>query len=278
MGARYLVDLADVCRSTGYPVVEVDGWQSRARGSGGYDSGQPGHVLVHHTASGPSSDGWPDVNYMCFGHQDAPCGNLYIARGGDIYVMAAGAANTNGSGHDPCGIVPDDGMNSRSIAIEAGNDGVGEPWPTAQQDSYATLVARLCETYGIGVDRVHAHHEWAPDRKIDPAGPSWWSHGLSETASWNMDSFRGDVTVRLGATPGPIPPTTGDDMAEKILVRTTDGMPWVTDFASYATQITEDQAARGRDMRGYSVGPDGGPWPLDEQDSDLMVRLRSGDF
>jgi hypothetical protein len=47
----------------------------------------------------------------------------------------------------------------------------------------------------------------------------------------------------------------------------------VTDFASYATQITEEQAARGRDMRGYSVAPDGGPWPLDQQDSDLLARL-----
>jgi hypothetical protein len=60
---------------------------------------------------------------------------------------------------------------------------------------------------------------------------------------------------------------------EKICVRTTDGWPFVTDFASYATGVTEDQAARGRDQRGWSVGPDGGPWPLDDQDSDLMRRL-----
>ena len=62
MGTRYLTDLADVCRRTGYPVIEVDGWQSRARGSGGYDSSRPNHIMVHHTASGPSSDGWDDVN------------------------------------------------------------------------------------------------------------------------------------------------------------------------------------------------------------------------
>ena len=123
MGSRYLTDMADVCRRGGYNVIEVEGWQHRARGSGGYDSGQPGHLMVHHTASGPSSDGWPDVNYCTYGHPDAPVGNLYLARDGTIYVMAGGAANTNGTGKDPCGMVPDDGMNSRSIAIEAGNGG-----------------------------------------------------------------------------------------------------------------------------------------------------------
>jgi len=60
---------------------------------------------------------------------------------------------------------------------------------------------------------------------------------------------------------------------DKYCVRDVDGYPWVTDFASYAVSITEDQAARGRDMRGYQVGADGGPFPIDEQDSDLMRRL-----
>ena len=39
--------------------------------------------------------------------------------------------------------------------------------------------------------------------------------------------------------PMPPPPTRDDDVAEKICVRGVDGMPWVTDFASYATQIAE---------------------------------------
>ena len=198
MGSLYLVDLADVCRTTGYPVIEVgpgpgqvgDAWKWRARGSGGYDAGEPGHVLVHHTASGPSSDGWPDTNYCTFGNPDSPVGNLYLSRDGTIYVMAGGAANTNGSGSDPCGIVPDDGMNARSIAIEAGNGGTGEPWPQVQQDSYVWLVAALCTAYGIAPAQVHSHFEWAPGRKIDPAGESRYASG---SAMWDMDVFRVDV-------------------------------------------------------------------------------------
>ena len=211
MGSYYLYDLADVCRTTGYPVIEVDDWQNRARGSGGYDPGQPGHVIVHHTASGPGSDGWPDVNYCCYGNPDSPVGNLYLSRVPEIYVMAGGAANTNGSGSDPCGIVPDDGMNARSIAIEAGNGGTGEPWNEVQQDCYVQLVAALCTAYGIGVEQVHAHWEWTPDgRKIDPAGESEYAGG---SASWDMDTFRDDVDDAMAPEPEPTPPE--DDMTDE---------------------------------------------------------------
>lgn len=203
---RTLDDLADVCRRTGYPVVETDGWPTRGRSgaggdkTGGYESGAPNHVIVHHTASGPSSDGWPDVNY-CLNHEDAPVGNLYLARDGTVYVMAGRAANTNGSGRDTCGLVSDDNMNAKSIAIEAGNNGVGEPWDERQQASYVALVAELCAGYGIGVGQVHSHFEWAPGRKIDPAGQSHYATGAD---MWNMDAYRGDVAG--GSTPAPKPP------------------------------------------------------------------------
>lgn len=211
MGSRYLTDLADVCRRTGWPVIEVDGWQHRARGSGGYDSGRPNHVMVHHTASGPSSDGWGDVNYMTYSHQDAPLCNLYIERSGAIYVCAGGATNTNGSGHDPCGVTSDDSMNSSAIGIEAGNNGTGEAWPSSQLDCFAALCGVLCDAYGIPNGRIHAHFEWAPSRKIDPAGPPRYASG---GASWNMAAFRADCSGGTGPTPIPPPiPTEEEDMA-----------------------------------------------------------------
>ena len=190
MGSRWLTDLADVCRSAGWPVFEVDGWQTRARGSGGYEPGRPTHCVVHHTASGPSSDGWPDVNYLCYGDEDAPLANLYLDRQGAIYVCAAGATNTNGTGQDPCGLIPDDSMNSHAVGIEAGNNGTGEPWPQAQQDAYVALCAALCAAYGIGYEQVHSHAEYAVGRKIDPAGPSRWAN----SGTWEMDGFRDDIS------------------------------------------------------------------------------------
>jgi len=199
MGSRYLTDLAEVCRRTGFAVIEVDGWQTRGRSSGGYDQGRPSHVMAHHTASGPGSDGWADVEYMTWHADAAPLANLYISRVPEIFVMAAGATNTNGSGVDPCELADDDTMNTHAIGIEAANNGVGEPWPDVQQSCYVTLCAELELAYGIAPAQIHSHAEYAPARKIDPAGESRYAEGA---AIWDMDAFREDV--RIGE-PEPIP-------------------------------------------------------------------------
>ena len=187
MGSRYLHDLADVMRSTGYRVILVDGWEHRARGSGGYNDGKPDHVMLHHTGSPPSSDGWPDANYCTFGDEDAPLCNLYLSRTAEIYICAAGATNTNGTGD--CPHLSPDTMNSSAIGIEA-NGGYGHPWPDIQQDAYLTLVTALCDAYNIPHDHVESHAEYAPSRKVDPAGESRWAHG---SATWDEHAFRADL-------------------------------------------------------------------------------------
>ena len=186
MGDRYLTDLADVLRAAGLTVVELDGWRDRARGSGGYDSGRPTHVMVHHTASPPSSSGEGDAWYCAEGDEDAPLSNLCLDRAGAWWVLAAGATNTNGAG-GPLDNVPEDSMNTHAIGIEA-NGGYGESWPDVQTDAYVAGVRALCDHYGL--EHVRAHFEWAPERKVDPAGPSPWASGSS---SWNMGAFRADV-------------------------------------------------------------------------------------
>jgi hypothetical protein len=240
MGSRYLTDLADVCRAAGLVVQEEPGWQTRARGSGGYNSGAPNHIMVHHTASNPSSDGQPDVNYQCYGADARPIANLYLSRSGKVWIEAAGATNTNGSGTDPCGIVAVDSMNSNAIGIEAANNGVGEPWPAAQQTAYITLVNALLSHYGIGIEQVHAHIEYAPGRKIDPAGPAQWPP-VNSSGSWDMNAFRSDLG--LGPLPPPIPLEGSDmlvlftikDAREAGAVYVSNGLwyRWIPDGASY---------------------------------------------
>jgi hypothetical protein len=221
VGTRYLTDLADVARAAGLVVHVVDGWERRARGSGGYDSGRPTHVMVHHTASGPSSDPDGDVAYIATGSSDAPLANLYLSRTGEVWVIAAGATNTNGSGSAPWpGGCPDDQMNTHAIGIEAANGGTGEPWPHVQQTAYVALCSALCAAYGIGSDLVRAHFEWAPGRKIDPAGQSMYASGSS---SWQMDSFRDDVAVdQLPIPPTPLPPE-DFDMDSFLIQHTANG-------------------------------------------------------
>lgn len=228
MGSRYLTDLANVVRSIGgFAVQEEPGWQSRARSSGGYNSGLPNHVMCHHTASGSSSDGQSDVNYMCYGSDNRPIANLYLSRTGKVWIMAAGATNTNGSGHDPCGATANDSMNSAAIGIEAANNGTGETWPTVQQDVYTKLVNKLCSQYGIPIGRVHSHFEWAPDRKIDPAGNSRYASGGNK---WNMDAFRGDVIAGGEPSPGPTPPPGERKKLMYVLLLDDNGAYWGTNM------------------------------------------------
>jgi len=218
MGSRYLLDLANVCRRTGFPVIEVDGWETRGRSSGGYDPGRPTHVMAHHTASGPSSDGWSDVGYMTWTADAAPLANLYISRVPEIFVMAAGATNTNGSGIDPCRLADDDTMNSHAIGIEAANNGTGETWPSGQQECYVRLCAELELAYGI--EQLHSHFEYAPSRKIDPAGHSRYATGGD---LWDMGAFREDVADHH-STPGPepIPPPDEQETDMAFIIRNRD--------------------------------------------------------
>ena len=217
MGSRYLDSLATVCRAAGLVVHEVDGWERRARGSGGYDSGRPTHVMVHHTASNPGSDPDGDVAYITSGSENAPIANLYLSRSGEVWVIAGGATNTNGSGSAPWpGGCPDDSMNTHAIGIEAANNGVGEPWPHAQQTAYVALCGALCASYDIGADLVRAHHEWAPGRKIDPAGQSMYASGSS---SWQMPPFRDDVAAELHPQPTPPPDISEEEYDMAFLIR-----------------------------------------------------------
>ena len=203
-GGRMLVDLADVLRRAGLQVEEVDGWELRARGGAGYPSSGPIGIIVHHTASGPAKDGPVDVREMTFECAVKPMTNLYVDRRGTWWVCAAGATNTNGKG-GPLGPLPLNSANSRVIGIEAGNNGVGEQWPDVMQDSYVVGVAALAEAYRIDTANVYGHYEWAPSRKVDPAGPSRFG-AVGPHGSWDMDAFRAAVAARRGAPPPPPPP------------------------------------------------------------------------
>lgn len=217
MGAYWLTDLPDVIADAGIDVRVWHGWETRSRSSGGYD--HVWAVFVHHTASNTTPDN--DCSYMWDASGgDQPIGAMLLDRGGRVTVGCAGASNCQGKGGPFAmshGTIPQDKGNAYGIAIEAANNGTGEPWPTSQQDAYVSLVAALCDAYGLDPDRdVCAHFEWAPTRKVDPAGPSDWATG---SASWNMNEFRGDVSGTAppeppepNPEPEPEPPPDGEDL------------------------------------------------------------------
>ena len=218
MGAIWLLSLADWCREAVGPanVTEEPGWQTRSRGSGGYTAG-PTHIGIHHTAGKTSPEN--DKRYMWYNADAKPIGSLYLARDGHVTVGCGGASNTQGKGKaliNSNGVkVPENKQNEFVLSIEAANDGVGEPWPQAQQDAYVKLCAVLCKKLGLTAGDCLGHFETAPGRKADPAGPSKWEDGTGlkagNTRVWNMDKFRGDIFQKMmeldggGAKPEPEP-------------------------------------------------------------------------
>lgn len=157
-----LSDLADACRKSGLPVVEVDGWRTRGHGEFlGVNS-----VVVHHTATPKSVAGdYPSLRIVRDGRSDlpGPLSQLGLGRNGTVYVIAAGVAYHAGATF----FQRQD--NWHAIGIEAEHDGVS-PWNPVQHSAYVRLVAALADHYGIPLSNVQGHKEVAEPlgRKIDP--------------------------------------------------------------------------------------------------------------
>src|SRR5215467_2503263 len=213
MGSLYLTNLANWLRDAGLSVREYSGWQTRARSSGGYGA-NPLCVMWHHTASPPSWNGQKDADYIAVGDTDAPISNLYIDRQGLVWVIAAGATNTNGKGYSikfSRGTVPDNAMNSYAVGVEMGNNGVGELWPQVQVDTMFIVSNMLNAKFGNQPTDISSHQFWAPDRKIDPAtcnvqGP-WKPTSCTSSGTWDRKSIQDECVKRSGSTPAPKPPT-----------------------------------------------------------------------
>jgi hypothetical protein len=212
MGSIYYVEAADWLRAVGLTVVEVKGWQTRARSSGGFST-PPLGVAWHHTASQTTIQN--DTNWEYFYSDVRPIGNMTIARNGDIWIGAAGCANTQGKGGPVTlsrGVIPIDGGNTRAWAIEVANNGTGEPWPRVQIDAYFTASNCLNSHFGNQPTDIFTHAFWTPGRKIDPAKASavlgpWQPRPTNTSGTWNNDDVRAECLRR--ATPPP--PEPGDD-------------------------------------------------------------------
>jgi hypothetical protein len=261
MGSRYLTDLPDVLVAGGLVVATVDGWQTRARSSGGYDGNRPWCIMWHHTASQTSAEN--DVNYIVSGSPDKPLSNLYLARDGAVWVCAAGGTNTNGKGGSQkmsLGIVPADSMNTHAIGIEAGNNGVGEAWPAVQVDAYFRINLALAAAYGLQPDDCRTHASYAPDRKIDPAtagavqGP-WTPHSINGSGTWSLNDVQTECRRRAGSQPvPPIPVPPEDDMrAGPYLIQATgkDGAPTGQVYATDGNMMTLRPLKTEEELDGY---------------------------
>lgn len=276
----WLTQLANWCREVWPNVVEYQGWQNRARSSGGYAS-NPLCVMWHHTASGASWDGKRDADYIATGDSSAPLSNLYIDRSGQVWVIAAGATNTNGKGGPQSfsrGTVPVDGMNSRAVGIEMGNNGVGEQWSRSQVDAAFAVTNNINAKLGNTPRDVCTHWVWAPTRKIDPAtcnvaGP-WVPRSSNSSGTWNLDDIRNECVNRSSTKPQPPQPnpTPDEDGNMKVyLIQDSRGAWWSSDMFSGRVWVPDVEVgmdginAFGWGGSPFCDPPGQGPWVLSEK-------------
>jgi hypothetical protein len=157
-----LTDLADACRKSGLPVIEVNGWRNRGHGQFlGVNT-----IVCHHTATPKSAAGdFPSLRIVRDGRSDlpGPLSQIGLGRNGTVYVIAAGVAWHAG----PVFFQRQD--NWHSIGIEAEHDGLSG-WSPIQHSAYVRLVAALVEHYEIPLSNVQGHKEVARPlgRKTDP--------------------------------------------------------------------------------------------------------------
>jgi hypothetical protein len=207
----YYTDLLDVLRAAGCQVAEsstTNGWQRRARSSGGFPA-PPLGVQWHHTASSTSPAN--DLSYMINGNQDAPVGNLLLDRTGTFWPIAAGAANTAGKGgplNMSRGQVKQDNANATTFAIEAANNGVGEAWPAVMIDAYFLGSNALNVRFGNLASDIFNHQTWAPTRKIDPATAAavqggWCPGSSTSSGTWRQSDVCAEATRRAAAVAPP---------------------------------------------------------------------------
>ena len=154
---------------------------------------------------------------MCHGSDSRPIANLLFPDDGSVWVLAAGATNTNGKGKSiqfSSGTVPADSMNTYAIGAEIANNGVGEAFPQRQIDAVFKANNACAKAYGFDPGDLSTHQFYAQDRKIDPAtnaavqGP-WSPRSATSSGTWNRDDVVAEAKRRAGSapTPGPKPPT-----------------------------------------------------------------------
>ena len=147
-------------KNAGVKYRKVSGWASRGHGT----MGSIQSVIVHHTA-GPKSGNSPSLNVVAYGRPglSGPLAQLFLARDGTVYLVAAGISYHAGR------VSSNRYANSHAIGIEAEATGL-DSWPAHQIEEYAKLCKALCKEFGLSVSRVQGHKEVAVPRgrKPDP--------------------------------------------------------------------------------------------------------------
>lgn len=192
---------------------------------------------MHHTASSVKSTLQTNLDVVTNGNGQAPgpIAQALFWRDGTVHMIGDGRANHAGKGGPYGGWLPQDRANLRTLGFECVNNGVGEPWSADLVAAMEIAAAAVMRYLDLPAERTIMHSEWAPGRKIDPAGPNGgriaYAPGTvnQRTMVWSGDAFRARVRDWLTPPPfppidPPVPPTEEtDDMAVLHLITPTKG-------------------------------------------------------
>jgi len=192
----YLTWLADACRDTGYPTVEVAGWRTA-----GHGPMTAAHGVVGHWTAGPAQTATkanaPSLRVVIDGRPglDGPLCNVYTAFDGTLYVVAAGLAWHAGVS----AWLGEKNLNDTFVGNEVESPG-DFVYTAAQLDVTPRLHAALLRRMDRTADWSCAHFECALPAGRKPDGPAR-----------DMNAFRRTVAAYL-ANPSTIRKQE-DDMA-----------------------------------------------------------------
>ncbi|MBU2992712.1 N-acetylmuramoyl-L-alanine amidase [Octadecabacter sp. B2R22] len=162
------------------------------------DGATPDIIVLHYTAM---PDWRKARDWLCNPEAEVSAHYL-ISPQGELVSLVDEDQRAWHAGAGSWGNVAD--VNSRSIGIELSNDGFS-PFSAPLMDAVETLLSKIMERWAIRPERVIAHSDLAPGRKIDPGARFDWARlvraGLAVKASPNApttvseDAFRTDLSA-----------------------------------------------------------------------------------
>ena len=135
----------------------------------------PDILLLHYTGMEDDERGSGALNWLCCDESGVSC-HYFVRPDGEIVQLVP---ETKRAHHAGAGIWEGDSdTNSRSIGIEIVNGGhpAGLPeFPERQMQAVAQLSNDILDRHQISPQRVLAHSDIAPGRKLDPGEKFDWS-------------------------------------------------------------------------------------------------------
>jgi len=139
-------------------------------------------VVLHYTGMETAEAA---LNRLCDPAVEVSC-HYFIGRQGAVYQLVDDGARAWHAGAGRWGAVDD--VNSHSIGIELCNSGplnALPPFPHAQMTALIALLAAIRARHCIPPERVIAHSDMAPGRKVDPGRAFDWRWlGLVGQSVW----------------------------------------------------------------------------------------------